>query len=322
MKALGHSELPIVSVVIIVLNGANTIGACLDSLMSQTYPSDLFEIIVIDNGSVDGTEEVVKGFPVKLVQENKRGYASARNRGIQEAHGEIIAFIDADCVAESDWLEMLIEPYSDDEIGMVGGDIRPLFTGNVTTVEKFIDSAGFVGPPKNSVNGVYPYITTANVSYRKKVLEDAGAFNQNLSSCEDVDISRRVQIFLGKKALIVPDAIVFHRHRNKPSALINFMQRNGYGEIIIATLWKDYPPFQTDLKNQITQISKQFFALIIYAASSIYRLFRYLIGKRDIDYLLYPILYFMAESANIVGKVKALFDTRLLNHVPHQPKDL
>ena len=91
------SILPYVTVIIPAYNEETSIGHCLAGLTHQTYPFDRYEILVIDNGSTDGTRRQAEKYPVKLIAEaNPQNAYSARNRGIREARGSIIAFTDSD----------------------------------------------------------------------------------------------------------------------------------------------------------------------------------------------------------------------------------
>ncbi len=96
------------SVVIPAFNEERYLGACLRALDQQTLSRRRFEVIVVDNGSTDGTLEIVEGWPgVRCLAEPCRDPYLARNRGIEAARGSIIAFTDADCAAAPDWLERI-----------------------------------------------------------------------------------------------------------------------------------------------------------------------------------------------------------------------
>jgi cellulose synthase/poly-beta-1,6-N-acetylglucosamine synthase-like glycosyltransferase len=97
--------LPKVSVVIPAYNEEKYIGDCLKSLRNQTIPPD--EIIVVDNNSTDNTAEIAKKFGAIVVGEKRQGVTYARNKGFESARNEIIARIDADCVAPHDWIEKI-----------------------------------------------------------------------------------------------------------------------------------------------------------------------------------------------------------------------
>ena len=120
---------PSISVVIITRNRAAWLGEALESLTQQSRPPD--EVVVVDNASTDKTAEVVASFTprlnVKYTLESKRGIPFARNAGIGRASGDIIAFLDDDCIAHADWLRSLEKPFlRDPHIGAVGGLVDPL----------------------------------------------------------------------------------------------------------------------------------------------------------------------------------------------------
>jgi glycosyltransferase involved in cell wall biosynthesis len=118
------NHLPYVSVVVPVRDGESTIGDCLDSILATDYPTDRREVLVVDNGSSDGTATLIQSRPVRYLREQKRGVSNARNRGIAESRGEILAFVDADCLVEPQWLTELVRPFADQEVGSVAGDLQ------------------------------------------------------------------------------------------------------------------------------------------------------------------------------------------------------
>jgi len=96
---------PLVSLIVPVRNGAARIGRCIEALLDQTYPRDRYEVIIVDNGSDDGTQEIIRSYPVTLLEETSAASPYvARNLGLRHARGEIYAFTDGGCVPRSDWL--------------------------------------------------------------------------------------------------------------------------------------------------------------------------------------------------------------------------
>ena len=101
MKRIMNKNKPMISIVVISYNSERTIDKCLDSLVRQTLPSSLFEIIVINDHSTDKTVSIVQKYPkVKIIEQRygKKGRPSARNTGIISAKGDVIAFTDSDCI--------------------------------------------------------------------------------------------------------------------------------------------------------------------------------------------------------------------------------
>lgn len=110
-----------ISVIVPCYNGEKKIKRCLESLLNQTY--DDFEVIVIDDGSIDGTVVAVMSLSdprIKLVSQTNAGVGAARNRGIDEAKGSLIAFVDSDDYVERTYLKTLLSLYSEGGLAVVG----------------------------------------------------------------------------------------------------------------------------------------------------------------------------------------------------------
>jgi glycosyltransferase involved in cell wall biosynthesis len=121
----------VISVVVCTYNREKYIAKCIDSLLKQSLSRDLYEIIVVDNGSTDQTPAIVarySGEGVRYCRETRMGLSYARNRGCSESRSGLIAYIDDDACACSVWLEKIINIFgSDDSIAAVGGPIFPEF---------------------------------------------------------------------------------------------------------------------------------------------------------------------------------------------------
>lgn len=190
---MSESNLNFISVIIPVYNDSQRLKLCLEALENQTYPQDLYEIIVIDNNSEENIQAAVDRFPhVKLISEKKRGSYAARNRGITLAKGEILAFTDSDCIPATNWLEMGIKRLkSAANCGLVGGKIEIFFqdSHNPTAAEIY-DAATNLQQKKYIEE--YKYGATANLFTWKKVFEDVGYFDSNLKSGGDGEWGVRV----------------------------------------------------------------------------------------------------------------------------------
>lgn len=303
---------PTVSVVIPVYNGADVIGPCLESLLRQRYPAESCEIIVVENGSTDNTTEVVAQYPVRLLHSEERGPAAARNLGIVQSQAEIVAFTDADCIADADWLVRLVEPYADPQIGGVGGAILAYTHGARNPVEQFSDQ---YSPLVNYMSGegeFLPHLYTANASYRRDLLDEVGGFNPALITAEDVDLSWRVQLRTDAKLHYTPDAIIYHRHRATRAGLGRQYLQYGFGEIILDTLYGRHPGYPRTRLYQIKRIGRQILALPCYIASMGVRWLRFVSGRATDYEALVPRLWFLIESNNIRGKLRAIIATRFM----------
>ena len=125
-----------VSVIIPAYNSERTIEKVIQSILIQTRPAN--EIIVVDNGSDDDTKRIVGKHPVTLLQENQiQSSYAARNKAIREANGEVLAFIDADCVAADTWLEEGVKTLSQEGVDIVGGKVAFTFSEKKTAAEYY-----------------------------------------------------------------------------------------------------------------------------------------------------------------------------------------
>lgn len=196
-----------VSIVVPSHNSRSTLGKLLVSLLNQDLPKNMFEIILIDDASTDGSIESVqdiienaKGYNIKTLRnQRKTGPAGTRNVGIQFAK-EIVAFIDADCTADPSWLRRLIEGFTDNSIGVVYG--RVLASDDsllIPTIRTAPITAGSVR------------CTTCNIAYRKDVLLDIGLFDEEFKKAwrEDSDLALRA-LEKGWQIAYAQDAVVYH----------------------------------------------------------------------------------------------------------------
>jgi cellulose synthase/poly-beta-1,6-N-acetylglucosamine synthase-like glycosyltransferase len=204
-------DLPFVSVIVPVRDGESMIGPCLDSIISTDYPASRREIIVVDNGSSDGTAALIRSRPVTYLQEGERGVSNARNRGIAESSGEICAFVDADCLVEPQWLTELVRPFEDPEVGSVAGDLQ--HAPPTTAAER--QAARMLGDWQRfafTSNPAYPI--TANAAYRRDVLDRIGPFDPHMTRAQDVELGLRFQERSGLRLAYAERATVRHRHRS------------------------------------------------------------------------------------------------------------
>jgi glycosyltransferase involved in cell wall biosynthesis len=194
----------------------------LEKLANQTYPSHLYEVIVVDNASEDGdeVEEVVARFDRTFASyESFPSSFAARNRGISLAKGDIIAFTDADCIPEEDWIEKGVKILlATSNCGLVGGKVEVFFNDRhrVTPVELYENITAF---PQQELIEKYNYAATANVFTFKSVIDRVGNFDSNLKSSGDIEWGQRVAKF-GYKQVYADDVCVAHPARSSFSQLI------------------------------------------------------------------------------------------------------
>lgn len=208
-----------VSVVIPARDASHTLPGCLEALAQQRRLPE--EVVVVDNGSRDRTAEVARSFAdrfrdLRVVAEPRPGEGFARNRGIAEAKGDLLAFTDADCVPREDWLGTAVRALAEHPgCGAVAGEV----TGHRPRrpVEKYLSVAAFPTPavPKTATYLSFPPPTfyTANFVIRRAALERVGGFDQNLRTGLDVDLCVRL-LRAGISIRFEPRAVVAHVQRD------------------------------------------------------------------------------------------------------------
>ena len=214
-----------ISIVIPSYNSENTIGKCLDSLRKQSYAGH-YEIILVDS-STDRTPEIVSlNHPeIKFIHlAEKTDPGTARNMGVAEARGDIIALIDSDCVAAHDWLDRIYNAH-EGNLNTVGGAV---LNGNGR--EDLVGLAGYIaefrefipGRPKREVI----HNPTCNISYKRRIFETYGGFQREYYPQEDLVFNCRLNA-AGEKIVFDPSIQVYHRHRSKLGEYLSHQMRIG-----------------------------------------------------------------------------------------------
>ena len=219
-----------VSVIIPVFNDSERLQKCLEALEKQTYPQDLYEVIVVDNGSDENIESVVNQFNQALAAyESTPGSYAARNKGISLAKGEILAFTDADCIPDDNWLETGVKHLlSVPNCGLVAGKINMFFqdADNPTAVELY-DCIKFFDQKEYIEN--YKFGATANLFTFKNVFQKVGLFNDKLKSWGDREWGNRVFSY-GYSIIYGDDCCVAHPARYAWTQLYKKMVRSKGGD--------------------------------------------------------------------------------------------
>jgi glycosyltransferase involved in cell wall biosynthesis len=213
---------PAVSIVIIARNEERIIGKCVSSLLEQDYPA--FEVIFVDSNSSDHTMEIVQYLstarrPIILLRDRGESAASARNKGLTVAHGELVAFVDGDCFFDRDWLKKSVDYLRDGKDANVAGVGGPYIQvpnaqSPVSRVISSVESTRLAGAssaekriptrPKH-VNA----LSLCGAVFWADVLARVGPFNSILQYCEDSEFCYRVRS-LGFKLLWATDIGVYH----------------------------------------------------------------------------------------------------------------
>lgn len=225
---------PKVSVVVCCYNAAPTLDECLRSLAALDYPD--YEVIVIDDGSTDATHQIAANYPVRCIRVPNGGLSKARNLGIDNASGEIVAFIDSDAYADPAWLYYIVCALEEHDAAAVGGpNLSPPHDGFVA---QCVDKSP--GNPTCVLvdNERAEHIPGCNMAYRKSAFASAGKFDeQHRAAGDDVDLCWRL-LLTDQVIAYHPSALVWHHRRSTIRGYLR--QQKGYG-FAEAHLQKRYP---------------------------------------------------------------------------------
>jgi glycosyltransferase involved in cell wall biosynthesis len=218
---------PRVSAIVCTLNRASTLGAALESLTSQTYAPDDFEIVVVDNGSTDDTRDVAAAAQrnarvrVAYIHEPVRGLSTARNRARRESRGEVLAYLDDDARAEPDWLAATMRAFdAHPDADAIGGRVLPDAGFEYPSwlparLQRHLSHVDH-GPRERWLT--YPhYPFGTNLALRRSVFERVGEFDTDLGRIgehsvrtgEETELLLRLER-VGGRILYVPTATVRH----------------------------------------------------------------------------------------------------------------
>jgi lipopolysaccharide/colanic/teichoic acid biosynthesis glycosyltransferase/glycosyltransferase involved in cell wall biosynthesis len=217
------------SVIVPSFNSRETIASCLEALLHQSVPPGEYEIIVVDDGSTDGTEEIVRGYDVTYLPQPHRGPAAARNLGVAQAGGDIVLLTDADCVPAADWIEKMSLPFEDDEIVGVKGVYR---TRQQELMARFIQLEYEDKYKRMRKHRFIDFIDTYSAGYRRDVLLTNDGFDSGFpgASVEDQELSFRLAK-RGYKMVFQPEAVVYHHHAADLTSYIRKKFRIGYWKV-------------------------------------------------------------------------------------------
>lgn len=191
--------------IIPVFNGRETIGACLEAAFASRYEN--FEVIVVDDCSTDGSREIIKRFPARLIRLPERGGASkTRNAGARNARGEALFFTDADCVMLPDTLSLAAGAFGKHGDAVVGGTYTPLphDRGFFSTFQSV-----FINYSETKREKPDYVATHAMLMGRERFLESGGFKEDFLPILEDVELSHRLRK-AGVELLMEPEIRVRH----------------------------------------------------------------------------------------------------------------
>jgi GT2 family glycosyltransferase len=202
-----------ISIVIPTYNRPDQLAVCLQACGRLHYPRDRFEVIVVDDGGVMPLDKVINQFqglfPLKLLQQQNAGPATARNRGASEATGEFLAFTDDDCTPALDWLKVLSARFASSPDCAVGGETVNALGQNFYSMASQVLVSYMCRAPERV--GFFP---SCNVAFPTEQFRDIGGFNVSFfprSAGEDRELCDRWK-HRGYRMIYAPEAVVYHSH--------------------------------------------------------------------------------------------------------------
>ena len=195
-----------ISVITPTLNAEKFISKSVESFLRQDIREE-YEVIVVDSSS-DKTPDILAKYPMKVIRQAKLGPAAARNLGVRKSKGNIVVFVDADCLATKSWLRKIVEPFSGKDVAAVAGAYKVWNKDNL--IARFLQyeiEQRYEGMRKmDNIDFVGSY----NCAYRKNIFTRFGGFNEKMVQGEDAELSFRVAE--EHKIVFQPSAYVYHRH--------------------------------------------------------------------------------------------------------------
>lgn len=188
----------VVSVIVPAFNAQKTINKCIQSLLALNFPSDQYEIIVVDNNSTDSTARLIQSYGrVIYAKESIQGRSFARNAGAKISKGELLAFIDADVFLEETWLKHMVASFNKSYIGGGQGRIIPSNEDGQISLNNFRirqqnEATGNTNIILRLMYAESPMVNSAACMYRKDAFDFVGGFDVLLERHEDIDLAKRV----------------------------------------------------------------------------------------------------------------------------------
>lgn len=240
---------PSVSIIIPVLNGERYLAECLDSVTLLNYPAEKLEVILVDNGSTDKTLDIASSYDIRVLECLDVKVGGVRNFGVSRAVGEVVAFLDSDCVVETNWVMQGVTELNG-QLEAVGGTY--LLRENPAWVEAYwiLDQSRDI---------VYKNFVGGCIFIFRDIFEGVGGFNEILSSGEDTDLTKRLRASGCHVGMSSSISVV---HLGYPDSVTAFVKRQ---------MWHSenyYQNFLSSIKDKVFVLTNLFFLGFLCVLSS------------------------------------------------------
>ena len=286
-----------ISVIVITKNNADCIEKCILSLVNQSYSKDLTEFLFVDGHSNDGTDNIVKEYSkryssIKLLYENVGSMGGARNVGIENSNGDIIAFIDADAYVNEDWLTRIEKHFKNDPRTIVLGGFDVLVGGEVSRSNMDSWRRKEISYGVNAISK----IKTVNFAIKREALSKVGGFDSGLSHFDEAELMARVYSKF-EDAQIVYDPNLFVYHQRHPVSLQRkFKKLFTKSSIGVPVLLRKHL-FKVALLSIFSPIGTSLLFIFACLVSPFVLFFLF----TNLDYFLYFVLLFCVSGFGVVA---------------------
>lgn len=273
------------SFILPALNSESTIRKALNSIEELNNISS-HEIIVVDNGSKDETNSIAKEFTEKVYFEPELTIAGLRNFGTKKAKGEFLIFLDSDCVMNSNSLNIILEYFEDNNVGLVGSRLHTFKKSNYYL--KCLNLFHLSHLSNVEVN----WLPSTILAIRRRLFLDIQGFDEKLVTCEDVDFSYKVK---NKGHIIISDKRLAVEHLDEPTSIFDFIKKEYWRGMDTLIVFYKYPKNFSEIKYILTLCYLVLFASL----SSVCPIYLFL--------LVTPVLILSIKSAFKVSSISNFF---------------
>lgn len=230
----------LLSVVIPSHNQGKSLKETLPRLEKQTIQNEQFEVVLVDDGSTDDTREFAESFEstylLRYLFQEKSGAAAARNLGAEEANSELILFLDADMICDSELFSSHLRAHQSTSRVIVEGSRKPWHTATSPKYYRVIDVDTTFLPNLHREKN-FGDMLSCNLSVEKRFFQEVGGFDTGLSRWEDIDFAFRA-VHMGAQLKFVPEAVAYHNH---PMPFIEYCQKQLRTHQVAVELAKKHP---------------------------------------------------------------------------------